>query len=1092
VIRYFGDYELLQEIARGGMGIVFKARQVTLNRVVAVKMILAGHLANAEEVQRFHAEAAAAAKLDHPGIVPIFEIGQHEGHHYFSMGFVEGTSLARKVAAGPLSPREAAELVEKVAEAVDYAHRKGIIHRDLKPANVLLDSSGQPRVTDFGLAKQLQHDSGLTGTGQVLGTPSYMPPEQAAGKLERVGPQADVYALGAILYCLVTGRPPFQAATPMDTLLQVLEQEPVSVRKLNPQVPLDVETIALKCLEKEPARRYVSPQAIAADLRRFVNGEPILARPIGNLSRAWRWCKRKPVVAGMAAALVIATMIGVAGITWQWRRAESESATAEGQRDAAREQARIAKNERIAADKQRALAVSRERTARRLVYSSRMTLALRSWHDSRIAEVLDYLTSLVPEEGQSDLRGPEWFLLWRLCHADVQTTDGLPRGLSMLEGTSLSSDGRHLAVTRGERSVTVIDPLTGRTAAIVQAARGIAAKPGDATPDEMIRGALPLPQDRLAVSTAKVAAQPDAVVTVFDTITRQPIWNFLGHADKVTGLAVGGGGKYLVTGSKGEVATFKVWDLSSGNAVQTVSETEPGGVGGHTCCDLNAAGDRLAGSIHGNRVCVWSIPGGDVLYTTDAFAAGISRLLFCPNGTCLAVAARDGTASLLDADTGEIKRVLRAQGKDTEGMYSVHHGLALAFSPDSRRLAIGTRDSNVQLWDASGGQLLQTFKGHANWVVAVAFPSDNKIVSVSTDGTAKQWPADGGGEALVLRRHTMQVSTLAFSGNGRWLASGSLAGQQDRANVKLWDAASGQFLREFVGHNGAIQSLAFSPDGRRLVSASMDKTVRIWDPETGEQVKMLTPEFTLPQWPLERATFVGDGTRLFTSSAQEYRMYDATTGESLGAAQRMFLGQNAVSSDGNWLAFVKFDQPPAATGEPAPDAARDVTITIAVRDLREVDAVRTLSYVTRAGVRTVALGLNDDGSLLAEARSRGTLVVWDVARSEIQTSWRGQVPPLARIQFSHDNRRLATQTSDGKVKLWDVTSGQEVYTLSNMPEETNGMEEYAAKYGTGNQLGHCVFSPRGDRLAAAGANTVLLWNTAPLVSPGGDGTGRMK
>ena len=308
-VRNFGDYELLREIARGGMGVVYRARQVSLNRPVALKMILAGQLAGDDEVKRFYLEAEAAANLDHPGIVPIYEIGEHEGQHYFSMGFVEGTSLAAKVADGPLLPREAATLTMRVAEAVQFAHGKGVIHRDLKPANVLLDSQGQPKMTDFGLAKKLQADSGLTHTGQVMGTPSYMPPEQTdfglAKKLQadsgpthtgqvmgtpsymppeqalgrNVGPSADVYALGAILYCLLTGRPPFQAATPMDTLSQVVGQDPVPLRQLNAAVPRDLETITLKALEKEPAKRYESARALGDDLGRFLADEPILARP---------------------------------------------------------------------------------------------------------------------------------------------------------------------------------------------------------------------------------------------------------------------------------------------------------------------------------------------------------------------------------------------------------------------------------------------------------------------------------------------------------------------------------------------------------------------------------------------------------------------------------------------------------------------------------------------------------------------------------------------------------------------------------------------------------------------------------------------
>jgi serine/threonine-protein kinase len=285
-VRYFGDYEIERELARGGMGVVFRARQISLNRPVALKMILAGQLANATDVKRFYTEAEAAANLDHPGIVPIYEVGQHEGQHYFSMGFVDGQSLSQRLAGGPLPPREAAALMIQVARAIDYAHHSGVIHRDLKPGNILLDRKGNPRVTDFGLAKRLHSDSGLTGSGQILGTPSYMPPEQAAGHRGGVGPAADVYAIGATLYALATGRPPFQAASVMETIRQVIHDDPVPPRRLNPAVDRDLETICLKAMAKEAARRYASAGDLAADLQRFLRGEPIRTF---DLKRGPKW-----------------------------------------------------------------------------------------------------------------------------------------------------------------------------------------------------------------------------------------------------------------------------------------------------------------------------------------------------------------------------------------------------------------------------------------------------------------------------------------------------------------------------------------------------------------------------------------------------------------------------------------------------------------------------------------------------------------------------------------------------------------------------------------------------------------------------------
>ena len=318
-IYYLGDYELLAEIARGGMGVVYKAGQISLNRIVAVKMILAGQLATQADHDRFHAEAEAAALLDHPNIVPIFEVGEHEGQHYFSMGYVDGPSLSARLAEGPLPAKEAATLVATVAEAVEYAHRQGVIHRDIKPSNILIDSKGRPRVTDFGLAKRVDSVSDLTATGQILGTPSYMPPEQAAGQIHAIGPAADVYALGAVLYAALTGRPPFQAATPLETLKKVIEREPVALRQLNAAVPRNLETIVLKCLEKSVPRRYATAQTLALDLRRYHEGRPVLARPVSRWERAWRWCRRNPVVAGLSAAAVLLMVLAAVAATIGYR-----------------------------------------------------------------------------------------------------------------------------------------------------------------------------------------------------------------------------------------------------------------------------------------------------------------------------------------------------------------------------------------------------------------------------------------------------------------------------------------------------------------------------------------------------------------------------------------------------------------------------------------------------------------------------------------------------------------------------------------------------------------------------------------------------
>ncbi|MGP0064428.1 MAG: protein kinase domain-containing protein [Isosphaeraceae bacterium] len=335
----FPGHEVLGEIGRGGMGIVYRARDIRLGRVVALKTLVEAGQATRDQLDRFLDEARAVARLRHPNIVAIHAIGEHEGRPYFSLEYVEGGNLAQRLAGGPLSPRQAAELVESLAHSVHAAHRAGIVHRDLKPSNVLLTAEGVPKVGDFGLAKWLGSDSARTYSGQVMGTPSYMAPEQAEGRSKDVGPVADVYALGAILYHELTGRPPFLGDSALETIKLVSTTEAVPPARLRPDVPRDLETICLKCLEKSPSRRYADALSLAEDLRRFLEGRPIAARPIGFAGRLWRWAARNPMLAAAAGVVVAMFALGTPGFFVLWRGAVADRAAAvaaQGQADAAR------------------------------------------------------------------------------------------------------------------------------------------------------------------------------------------------------------------------------------------------------------------------------------------------------------------------------------------------------------------------------------------------------------------------------------------------------------------------------------------------------------------------------------------------------------------------------------------------------------------------------------------------------------------------------------------------------------------------------------------------------------------------------------
>ena len=424
-VRYFGDYEIREVLGRGGMGVVYKARQVTLNRPVALKMIRAGILAGDDELRRFQNEAEAVALLDHPGIVPIYEIGEDDGQKYFSMKLVRGGSLAERLATYKDDPKTVASLLAEVAEAVHHAHMRGILHRDLKPANILIDAEGHGHITDFGLAKRVEADAEMTASGAVLGTPAYMAPEQATGRRGAITTATDVHGLGSVLYALLTGQAPFAGDSVVDTLTMVKEQPPAPPRKLNARVPRDLEVICLKCLEKDPRRRYASAQAVADDLRAWLGNRPILARPAGLLEKTVKWARRRPGIAALSALVVLVSLIGMGGILVQWREAVV---------------ARRAAVQRAQAEAEaRAEATHLAANLQGQTYSLALALAQREWEAANIAQVKRLL-----DLGAPRLRRWEWDRLRHLCHLEERTIPA-PGNHAFQDFLCWSPDGTRLA-----------------------------------------------------------------------------------------------------------------------------------------------------------------------------------------------------------------------------------------------------------------------------------------------------------------------------------------------------------------------------------------------------------------------------------------------------------------------------------------------------------------------------------------------------------------------------------------------------------------------------------------------------------------------
>jgi WD40 repeat protein len=791
----FGDYELLGEIGRGGMGIVYRARQVSLGRVIALKMILSGTLASTEERARFQNEAQTAARLRHPNIVAVHEVGEHDGRPYFSMDLVEGGSLTDAVRESPFAPRRAAQCVETLARAVHYAHGQKVLHRDLKPSNVLLDAAGEPHITDFGLAKALVGGPPMTTTGRTLGTPGYMAPEQAEGRSRDVGPAADVYGLGAILYELLTGRPPFQADTPLVTLQQVITADPAAPRSLNPSLPRDLETICLKCLRKEPHRRYATAQELADDLQRFLDGRPVLARRVGPAGRFWRWARRNPVVTALGSAVLL-LLVSVSLLSY--RRAEERSV------EVLLQQARLARTPPREYDWSLRAGAAVAEAAR-----TRRDIVMRT----EAAAVCDGLDAHLEYEGKGveassivfDPSGRR-LLIGGTDAAGQKIPAQEARLIDWKTGEVVRSSGRKGAgpVTfAGGVPLQVVPDEGGLVIWDVdrhQEVRSIRA------PAPIVRGpALDLPVVAITPGVAQVAAAVEGgTVVVWDGANGKQLFRVSVTA---TALALSPDGTLLACGDeKGEVT---VWSAPGGKPLATYH-------GRAAVASLTFRPDQLqlASGDDVGAVTLWDRETNRAIFCPGS-SVGVFALAYSADGTLLVSAGRH-LGMIWDSATG--RRLLEVPTTDEAS--------GLAFSPDGERFAAtsvhGFSPGATNVIRLENGRGMRTLRGLASQVGHVCFsPDGSRLAAYARPREVGVWDVPTG--QLLARlvgpdAVSSENADFCFSPDGKQLVCCGKDG------AILWDLEKRKPLEQWTLPDGLAIRIRITSEGRLVVfRADRDK-----------------------------------------------------------------------------------------------------------------------------------------------------------------------------------------------------------------------------------------------------------------------------